>query len=337
MIAPTHVESLKLQEGVSVTWACDLVEEKARRLAEKYGIPNVTTDYRDLVDAPDVDAVHVCTDHASHSPITVAALEAGKHVLCEKALGASPAGLDAMLAAHGRSSGLVFGGVFQHRFDASVQCLKRLVDEGAFGTVLTAGVQVRCLRTDDYYRADAWRGTWAQEGGAVLINQAIHFVDALVWVMGGVLSVAGAFANRTHRDSMETEDTATASMRFRSGALGTLEATCSSHIGWEPTLSVHGLAGAVEIRSSRPLKVDFRDRELAARVEQDFATCRESQKVSSGKSYYGASHPTQIADFVEAVRAGREPFVTAASARHTVDVVLAVYESCRSGRWVDVS
>jgi len=337
VVAPTHMESLKRQEDVEITWACDLVEEKAKKLAERYGIPHVTTDYHELTGAPDVDVVHVCTDHGSHSPITVAALESGKHVLCEKAFAASTKGLDAMLEAHELSGGLALGSVFQHRFDAPYRYLKELVDEGVFGTILTACVQVHCRRTNDYYAADAWRGTWAEEGGSVLINQAIHFIDSLVWVMGGVESLAGAWKNLTHGDGIETEDTATAALRFKSGALGTLEATSSSNIGWEATLSIHGSEGAVDLRRGKPLKIKFEDAELQARLEEGFATCEDTQKIEAGKSYYGAGHPSQIADFIAAVREGREPFVTAASARHTVDVVLAVYESSKSGRWVDIA
>ena len=337
VIAPLHAESYRLADGVEITWACDLVEEKARRLAEKYGIAHVTTDYREVTAAADVDCISVCTDHASHSPITVAALDDGKHVLCEKALAASPAGLDAMFAAHARRPELAFGGVFQHRFDQDVQLLKRLVEDGSLGDLLTAGVQIRCWRSPDYYRADRWRGTWAEEGGAVLINQAIHFIDALLWIVGGARAVNGVYANLTHGDSMETEDTAVATLKFAGGALGILEATCSSHLSWEPTLSLHGTRGSIDLRGGLPLKVRFTDEATAKRIEQELAECDRAMKVAAGKRHYGTTHPELIADFVEAIRTGRQPFVTAQSARHAVDVVLGIYQSHRSGSWVDLA
>ena len=322
---------------MEITWTCDLVEEKARRLAGKYSVANVTADYADVLADDAVDCISVCTDHASHSPITVAALEAGKHVLCEKALAASPEGLDAMFAAHAKRPELVFGGVFQHRFDQDIQLLKRLVDEQALGDLLTAGMQILCQRTPDYYRADRWRGTWSEEGGAVLINQAIHFIDSLLWITGGAKAVSGAFANLTHGDAMETEDTAVAALRMTSGALGTIEATCSSHIGWEPTISLHGSEGSVELRAGQGLKVCFADQGLCRRVEQELAECYNAKKVAAGKQHYGTTHAEQIADFVGAVHNGREPFVSAASARHAVDVVLAIYQSHHDGSWVDVA
>lgn len=336
VIAPAHIESYQRLENIEVAWACDLIEEKARRLADKYGIADVTTDYRRMLDDADLQAVSICTDHASHAAIAVDCLDAGKHVLCEKALSSTTAGLDAMMQAHSRAPHLVFAGVFQHRFDRAIQCLRDLVQQGALGQILTAGVQVRCLRTNEYYRADKWRGTWELEGGAVLINQAIHFIDSILWIMDGAAAVGGAFANLTHGEVMNTEDTAVAAVRYRSGALGTIEATCSSHITWEPTLSVHGSAGSIELRHGKGLKVEFKDADRQADANRQLLACQESKVIDAGKSYYGASHPSQIADFVDSVRSGRKPFITAQSARHTVDVVLGIYQSHRQGAWVEI-
>ncbi len=335
-ISATHAGSLKKTEGAQLTWVCDLVSGKAAALAEKFDVPNQTTDYRVMLADPDLVCVHVCTDHASHAELSAAALDAGKHVICEKALGSSVEGLEIMLAARRRNPNQVFCGVFQHRFDAVYRQLKRLVDDGTFGTILTAGVQIRCLRTADYYQSGDWRGTWDGEGGGVLINQAIHFVDALVWIMGGVDAVCGAYTNLTHKGVIETEDTVTASLRFRNGAVGTLEATSSSNIDWEPTISIHGSEGAVEVRNGKVFKIVFQDESVQAEVTEAFATCVEQEKECLGKSYYGPSHGSQIADFIESVRDGREPFVTAESARHTVDLVLAVYESSRQGKWIQI-
>lgn len=336
VIAPAHIQGYQALDGVQVTWACDLIEEKARQRAAQFGIPNITTDYREVLG--NVDCISVCTDHASHAKITADALKAGTHVLCEKALAASPAGLRMMFAAHAKYPQPIFGAVFQHRFDPEIRYLKQLAGEGVFGTILTAGVQVRCLRTNEYYRADQWRGTWDKEGGAVLINQAIHFIDALAWIMGGVQAVQGTHTNLTHNGVIETEDTAVAMLRFRCGALGTIEATCSSNLDWEPTIAVHGSKGAVELRHGKPTKIEFHDPAVAAKVREGFAACAAPQAGHSAiKSYYGEGHPAQIADFVEAVRAQREPFVTARSARHTVEVVFGIYQSHRTHKWVEIT
>ena len=336
VIAPTHVQSYQLQDDVEVTWGCDLVVEKAERLAETFDIPHTTADVREMLCDGTLDAISVCTDHASHADVAVAALEAGKHVLCEKALAATIAGLDRMEAARRQHPELTFSAVFQHRFDPLSRVLQQCIREEAFGHLLTAGVQMRCLRTLEYYRGDDWRGTWAQEGGAVLINQAIHYIDLLAWLCGGVAAVSGRHANLTHGSVMETEDTAVSALEFRGGALGTIEATCSSHITWEPTLSFHGTRGSLDLRHDRILKLDFDDKNLEARVRSDIEAACAADGVNAAKSYYGTGHPAQIADFVDAVRNGRPPFVTIPSARHTVELVLSIYRSHRERRWIEL-
>ncbi len=335
VIGPTHIESYQRLDNVDVTWVCDLQEEKAKQCAEKYNIGQVTANFAELL-AADVDCVSVCTDHASHAPISVAALNAGKHVLCEKALAASTEGLDAMISAHQEHPELVFSGVFQHRFDPPYQALKRLVEEDAFGQILTAGVQVRCQRTNEYYQADAWRGTWGQEGGGVLINQAIHFIDILVWVMGGVSALCGRFQNLTHGDTIETEDTAVAAVHFNNGSLGTIEATCSSHMRWENTISIHGTEGSIDIRGGKPMKAASADPERKTQLQAAFDQCREDREIAASATHYGCGHPGQIADFIQAVANKSSPLVPAVSARHAVDVVLAIYESWRQRAWVKV-
>lgn len=336
VIAPTHAECFSKEERAEIVWACDIEEEKARSLAARYGVPHVTARLQDVLEDERVNAISICTPHASHAEIAVAALEAGKHVLCEKALGATAEQMDEMLAAHKRHPSLVFSGVFQHRFERRHQLMKQLVEDGSFGEVLTAGMQMRCFRSKDYYRADKWRGTWAEEGGSVLINQAIHTVDALAWIMGGVADLCGTYSNQTHEDTIETEDAAVAALRFRNGALGTIEAISSSHIDWEPTMFIHGTKGSIEIRNASPMKVVFTDAAVRERVTRELSGTPEAAPVGSAKAYYGGEHRSQIADFVEAVVEGREPFVTAASVRHAVEIVLAVYASHRKGGWISV-
>jgi predicted dehydrogenase len=338
VIAPTHIEALQQNPDVTVSWACDLIAEKAEAVAAKYGIARTTARYEEVLADPEVDAICVCTDHASHAPITVAALESGKNVLCEKALAASKDGLDSMFRAHARHPQLVFGGVFQHRFDAEYLYLKELVENNAFGQMLTASVQMRCLRTDDYYMSDQWRGTWEEEGGAVLINQTIHFVDILLWMMDGVKSVCGTHANLTHGHSLAAEDTAAAIFRFASGAVGTLEATCSSHLGWEPVVMLHGTHGSIELRDGKPVKLEFTDIDRLRAIEARFEALAKGENVEfPGKRYYGSGHLSQITDFVDAIREQRQPQVTAASARTAVEAVLAIYESSHTGKWVNMA
>jgi UDP-N-acetyl-2-amino-2-deoxyglucuronate dehydrogenase len=334
VIGPTHAACYRPLPGVELAWACDLQESRARKLAADYQIPNVTTDVRRVLRDPGVDAVSICTDHASHVALVIAALKAGKHVLCEKALAHQTTGLNAMLRAATAHPQLVCAGVFQHRFETLNRRVRDLIAAGTLGRMLTANVRLRCLRTNDYYRGDAWRGTWAMEGGSVLINQAIHYVDLLRWMMGGVRCVTGLHANLTHQDVIETEDTAVAGVEFTNGALGTIDATCSSHARWESALSFQGTAGSIELFDDAVARVALPEKAAGERLLAELRACQGASVEGPGKAYYGAGHPAQIADFVQAIREQRPPFVTAASAAETVDLVLGIYRSHRTGRRV---
>ena len=337
IVAPAHAESYKRLEGVELACACDLDASRAKAFAEKFGFSSHCTDVNQVFADASIDAVSLCTGHATHAALAVSALEHGKHLLCEKPLCSNREGMDRMVAAHERFPNLAFGGVFQHRFDSSIRYVKKLMDEGSFGTVLACGAHIRCRRGPEYYRGSDWRGTWAGEGGSVTINQAIHSIDSLVWIMGGVQAVCGAFANHQLAGVIETEDTAVAALRFGCGALGTIESTSSSNIVWENTLFFHGTEGALEMREGHGIKVSFLTPEKTAAVKAGLAESHDPQLINAGKRYYGKSHPAQIADFIAAIREGRQPLVSPVSARHTVDVVLAIYQSQREGRWIDVS
>jgi predicted dehydrogenase len=337
VIGPVHAESFARVENVRIKWACDLAKEKTEKVAAAYPVSGITTEYRKVIEDPEVDCVAVCTEHSSHAGIVCAALDAGKHVLCEKALAPNEADLAKMFAAHSRHKELVFSGVLQHRFEAILRCAKKLVDRGIFGAPLTCTVQLQCLRTNQYYKADAWRGTWAREGGSALINQAIHFIDIGAWMMGGVSHVCGQYANLTHQGVIETEDTATASLRFRNGALGTIVATTSNTvIEWEYTLAVSGSLGMLEICNGTCSRLELANKELGEQVAKELKTSEREGALPVGKSCYGTAHPLQTVDFIDAIRAGRQPYVRGLDARHCVDIVLAVYESNRSGRTVTI-
>ncbi len=337
VIAPTHARALQAAGDIDIRWACDLESSKAEALSREFAVPKITADYRDVLADAEVDFVCVCTDHAAHVPVAVDALEAGRDVLCEKALASDADGVQTLIRAHEAHPERVFGVVFQHRLDPVNRLVKELVDTGALGRILTAGVQLRCRRTDAYYLGDDWRGTWQQEGGAVLINQAIHFTDLLIWFMGPGDSLCGTYANLTHEDSMETEDTAAALLRFPSLAIGSIEATCSSHLHWEGTVAIHGTEGSLEIRNDKPVKIEFRDPEQTEAVRERFATCHaQAADAALGKTYYGTGHAALVAEFADAVRERRKPFVTVRSAAHTMDAVLGIYRSHKHDGWVQL-
>lgn len=335
VIAPVHLESYRKVPGVRVKSVCDLIPGKAEALAKKYGVPGYCTDYRAIIADPEIDCVSVCTDHASHGKLVAAALDGGKHVLCEKCLTATGAQLNEALEAHKRHPELVFSGVFQHRFEPSNRLLRRMIHEGKFGTMLTASLNVTCLRTDEYYNADAWRGTWAQEGGSVLINQSIHHFDLLRFFLGEIASLCASWDNLAHRNSIETEDTVNVILNFKSGARAAFCATSGCRAEpWRSSFTFSGAAGYLEYVEFKPVYGKFLDPETERTFRQDFAASAASYALEAGKNYYGTGHPAQIADFIAAIREGRAPFVTGEEAAATARAVHACYESGRTGQWL---
>lgn len=334
VIGPVHAAAYARQEGVELAWACDLVKDKASKLAGLFNVPGVTGDFKDVLADRSVDCISICTDHASHVPLAVAALKNGKHVLCEKALASSKAGLDRMMRAHAVNPKLVFGGVFQHRFDPVHRYIRNQIRKGTFGRILTSSTHLWCERSRGYYMADAWRGTWEFEGGAALINQTIHYIDMTAWLVGGVESVCGTYDNLTHGSTIETEDVASASLRFRTGAVGSICATTSTCAKWENVISICGVKGSFELRDGKLKGLTLNDKSLEDDLKAEVESLPPVPPLSYGKSYYGGGHLSQITDFVRAVREKKPLTVTARSARHAVDIVLGVYESSRKGRTV---
>ena len=330
VISELHLRCFAHNPDAEVVAVCDLVPERAERAArERAPGARWTTRAAELFAAPDVDAVSICTDHASHARLACATLAAGKHVLCEKSLARTAGDLRRMLAAAAARPDLVASGVFQHRFEPLPRVLRDLVAEGAFGRLVTATGSLHTFRGDDYYRKDAWRGTKKGEGGSVLINQSIHYFDLLLWIAGGADGARAWSANLGHRGSIETEDTIAVALRFRNGGVGSFVATCAGIPQWKSVLSFQGTAGSAEMRddglASLVLADKAAEKKVRARIEKALAA--GAALFPKGKDYYGPGHQAQIDDFVRAVRTGTRPFVTFADAADSDALVFAAYAS----------
>jgi predicted dehydrogenase len=337
-VGPVHADAVERSTNAELAAVCDVIAGRAHRCAERFNTQPYT-DCAEMLEAVRPDVVSICTPHHNHSELTIACLQAGAHVLCEKPLALTHEQMDRMLET-ARRTGRTLGGVFQHRFDPVAAVVKQATDEGTFGQALNAGAYIRCYRGQDYYSSDPWRGTWAGEGGAVLINQAIHSIDAMQWLAGRVRSVFGRHANLRLADAIEAEDTACAFVEFESGAIGTIEATASSHLDFAAGVHFYGTRGSFRLNTGGTDELEYLELADRQRAEQlramvDNANRDESQAV--GKACYGNSHQRQIANFVDAVLAGRPPAVTGEDARHAVEIVLAVYESAKLGRPVELS
>jgi predicted dehydrogenase len=257
--------------------------------------------------------------------MALAAAQAGKHVLCEKPLARTTAECDAIIEACERA-GVTLGVVFQSRYEPLAQQLKRLIDEGKLGRLLWNSANTVWYRTDDYYNSGPWRGTWAHEGGGVLINQAIHAIDLMLWLTGGPDRVTAQM--RTLNHAIEVEDGAIATLEYADNRLGLIQATTAAYPGYAERLEVYGTRGSAIYHKGE------------GRLEWHLVDPREDHVVEA-KSSSGAANPMDITaaghaavfqDFADAIRQGRRPLIDGAEGRRSVEVVEAIYQSARSGQ-----
>lgn len=336
VIAPTHIEGYQKLNNAEVVHLCDLLPERAEALGEKYGIAKRTTDYRQLLADPEVQLVSVCTDHASHAQIVKDALEAGKHVVCEKSAARVFEDIQVMLNAAKAHPELVASGIFQHRFETHNLVLRDMLNSGKFGKLLAVNLNFCCRRTADYYKKDAWRGTFAGEGGGILINQAIHHLDQLRFLFGDIEAITAKTANLTHQGIIEVEDTAFFLVEFTSGLNAVVMATNSSVRNWNSRLMVEGEKASLFYENEKCTSVEADTPELAKEIEDALSDEREKASVA-GKSYYGSGHTGQLADIVDAVENKRKPFVSLEEACMSSAFILAVYKSAETGKRVKIA
>lgn len=327
VIGPVHAHAIHSLPNAQLSGVCDLDRERAAALASEVGAPFVTTDYHELLARPEIDAVCICTPHYLHAEMAIAAAQAGKQVFCEKPMALSPAQMDAMIAA-ADAAGVQLGICFQHRFDPVMLQIKRLVDDGKFGQLLLGGAHCRCLRNADYYNSAAWRGTWAYEGGGVLINQAIHTIDLMMWLLGDPTSISGQYATLQWGDFIEVEDTATGVVTFANGAQGHIAATNASHLDWHTRLQLFGTRGSVEINTGFPNECTF----LEFAGEKVEITVEDENTPGVGKACYGNSHIHALREFTNCILDGRPFPVSGREGRRAAEIVLGLYRSSRTGQ-----
>lgn len=324
-VAPRHAQSLVELPGAQLVAVTDSVPARAARFAADYGCA-VEPDYDALLARPDLDVVTICTPSGLHAQMGSAAAAAGKHVLVEKPMALNLADADALIAACAAAN-IKLSVVMQNRYNPPVQDLRRAVDAGRLGRLLLGAATVRWYRPQEYYE-DGWHGTRAMDGGA-LLNQSIHHIDALQWFLGGVHSVFAYTATLAHR--MEADDAGVGVVRFKSGALATIEgSTLTYPENLEGSLALFGERGSVKIGGPALNRIAFwkvageleHEREMLTRQEIDPPTV------------YGYSHRAVIREMVRSVQEDRAPEVTGVEARNSLQLVLALLESARTGREV---
>lgn len=327
-IAPRHADVLTSGQvpGASLVAVCDSDADRAAAFGARYGVPHeVGLDA--LLARPDIDAVSILTPSGLHAEHAIAVAAAGRHVLVEKPMALRLEDADAMIAACDRAQVKLFV-VKQNRFNVPVLKAREAFEAGRFGKLVLGTVRVRWCRTQAYYDQDSWRGTWAQDGG-VLSNQASHHIDLLEWFMGPVDSV---FARATTAlVNIEAEDTAVATLRFRSGALGIIEATNAARPkDLEGSLSLLGSDGAVVIGGfavNQMLTWQFAEpRDGDDEVMQRFST--------NPPNVYGFGHQAYYRHVVDCLMTDCAALVDGLEGRKSLELISALYESIETGREV---
>ena len=338
MIARFHAAALKEIPDARVAALVSRDPANGQKLISETGIPPcpVFATLADALNAPGVDAVVITTPSGAHLEPAVAAAAAGKHVVVEKPLEISAERCDRITEACDRH-GVKLCTIFPSRFADSSVALKAAVDAGRFGRLTLGETTCKWWRSQAYYDDGGWKGTQALDGGGALMNQAIHSVDLLLWMMGDAAEVFG-FAGTLAHDRIEVEDTAVAVLRFASGALGVIQATTSVHPGYPKTIAVHGNRGSAVIEQEDVLRWDFDPPTPAdADVKRRFAAkVGASGGAADPKAISHEGHRRQLADFVRAIRDDRPPAVDGREGRKAVAVIRAIYEANRTGRAVTI-
>ncbi|MFE5323324.1 Gfo/Idh/MocA family protein [Paenibacillus sp. NPDC056579] len=336
-VGKSHLASAVKAAGCKFVAICDMNEEVLNKLGDEHGIApeNRYTSYDELLKREDIDAISVCTPSGWHRDHTVKALRAGKHVLTEKPLEIRLDRIDEMNRV-AEEEGRYLGCVFQNRLAPGNQKIKETIDSGRLGKLITCNFHLKWYRDDKYYAKNGgWRGTWAMDGGGAMMNQTIHTIDLMQWLMGPVRSIFAKAGTYTH--PIETEDTAVAVVTFANGAIGTLIGTTCAYPGLEVSVQIHGSTGSIYSKNNRIelFKMADDDEQFSeeARVLEEFGSSQNAK--ASGTAAAGlpkTGHAGQVQDMIDAVVENRPPMIEGREGRASVEIVQALYESARTGK-----
>ncbi|MHB1683672.1 MAG: Gfo/Idh/MocA family protein [Bacilli bacterium] len=340
VVGKMHAEQVQAIENARLVAVVDEVAERAQAFSERYGVPGYT-DLSAMLARDDVQVVTVATPSGLHSDVTIRAARAGKHVIVEKPIEVSLTQADAMIRAC-REHGVKLTVISQHRFDASTVAVKQRIDNGDFGRMMLGEAAVNWYRSQVYYDSGAWRGTWALDGGGALMNQSIHTIDLLQYLMGPVDSVF-AHTRTLHHERIEVEDMAVAVVQFKGGGIGTIVGTTAAYPGLSARVEVFGSKGTAVIdkdrlthlylRTETPTEGASHGGKRASNLAEQ-AQAEATGAVSDPAAIAGGAHRAQFLDMIQAIQTDREPMVSGEEGRKPLAIILAIYESARTGRLV---
>lgn len=326
-IARFHLEGIFESNSANLKAVCDLDTEKATQLIKSRSGIKVYRDYQELLLDPDIDVVNICTNHQSHFEISLAAIEAGKHVIIEKPVTLSLEEADMLIAAQKKHQ-VKATVVFQNRFNQSIKLTKKALKEGMFGRLSHSVGSVRWCRNQDYYNLDAWRGLACEKDG-ILMNQSIHTIDLLIYLMGPVKKVTGQV--KTAFYDIEMENVGLATLEFENGAIGLFEGAGTIYPkDLEGRISIFGETGTVMLGGMSANTIETWRFTKDCETEQEELIKKLLEDEANAPTVYGFGHEKVIKDMVNAITKNREPKVSLQDGKNALAVVLAIYQSAEN-------
>lgn len=329
-ISINHVKAA-LNNNLDIVAICDIVLGHIDIVLEKNGIANNTTikkytDYKKMIEEnPDLQLVSIATESGSHAEIALYCIEKGINVIIEKPMAMSLEDCDRIIKLANENNVKV-SACHQNRFNVAIQQLRTALEQGRFGRLSHGSIHVRWNRGKQYYDQAPWRGTWAEDGGC-LMNQCIHGIDLLRWMFGDEVEEVYGQTRQQFHDYLEAEDVGVAIVKFKNGAVATIEGTTNVYPkNLEETLYVFGENGTVKIGGTSTNNIDVWD--FAEETEDD-AKNKGLQEATS--NIYGNGHTSLFADVIEAIEQDRAPYVDAVAGRNAVEMILSIYKSQKTG------
>lgn len=323
-ISEKHFQAIEQIENSKIIACADIIKSRAVKASEKYKIESVYTDYKKMLENEDIDAVLICTPSGLHPKMGIEAAKMKIHVITEKPMAINLKSADDLIKTCDDNLVQLFV-VKQNRLNPPIQLLKRAISKNRFGRLFSANATVRWTRPQSYYDQAKWRGTWELDGGAFL-NQASHYFDLIQWLMGSAESVMAFTTTLNHE--IETEDEGAGIIHFLNGAIGVIEVTMNTYPhNYEGSITILGEFGSVKIGGIAVNKIEhweFKD------YDDDDKYIEQSN--TNPKSVYGFGHLGFLQNVVNVLQGNAKPEVDGRSGRNSLELILAMYESARTGK-----
>jgi len=326
-ISPNHLDAIEHAPHAELVAVCDIIEDLAKETGKKYSC-SYYTDIEKMLESEKIDVCCILTPSGMHAEHACIVAKHGVNVFCEKPMDITAEKMDMMISCC-KKNNVKLGCVFQRRtFDAAIKT-REAVQKGYFGKITIADAYLKYLRDDAYYASAGWRGTWALDGGGALMNQGIHGIDMISWIMGGIESVNADC--RTMARDIEVEDTAIIRVNYKNGAMGVIEGATTAYPGLDTVFAIHGTKGSVVFGDKGFYIWDFEDKSIK---QPEVHNSMGGINCQYSETNFG--HTYLIEDMALAVLEDRKPMISGEEAREAVDIILAIYKSSKTKKDVTV-